>query len=133
MQPGLKRSDPCPCGSGLKYKKCHGNATIINGCTEIAQYMLLKLISKARYAAGLIDEEEYNRLAETAICAIRQIAGEYEPSCEKECEPEDEVVTGGITELQEGLERCPNCGRPTFGKECIKCKKQEKSDVREQD
>ncbi|MDD2836465.1 MAG: SEC-C metal-binding domain-containing protein [Methanothrix sp.] len=20
------RNDPCPCGSGLKYKKCHGQA-----------------------------------------------------------------------------------------------------------
>lgn len=22
--PGTKRNDPCPCGSGKKYKQCHG-------------------------------------------------------------------------------------------------------------
>jgi preprotein translocase subunit SecA len=23
-QPKVGRNDPCPCGSGKKYKKCHG-------------------------------------------------------------------------------------------------------------
>ena len=23
--PKVGRNEPCPCGSGLKYKKCHGN------------------------------------------------------------------------------------------------------------
>jgi preprotein translocase subunit SecA len=26
-QPKVKRNDPCPCGSGKKYKKCHGRAS----------------------------------------------------------------------------------------------------------
>ena len=25
-QPKVGRNDPCPCGSGRKYKKCHGKA-----------------------------------------------------------------------------------------------------------
>ncbi|HEY4956344.1 MAG TPA: SEC-C metal-binding domain-containing protein [Caldimonas sp.] len=25
--PKVGRNDPCPCGSGKKYKKCHGAAT----------------------------------------------------------------------------------------------------------
>jgi preprotein translocase subunit SecA len=25
-QPKVGRNDPCPCGSGKKYKKCHGSA-----------------------------------------------------------------------------------------------------------
>lgn len=25
-QPKVGRNDPCPCGSGRKYKKCHGGA-----------------------------------------------------------------------------------------------------------
>ena len=25
-QPKVGRNDPCPCGSGKKYKKCHGKA-----------------------------------------------------------------------------------------------------------
>jgi preprotein translocase subunit SecA len=24
--PKIGRNDPCPCGSGLKFKKCHGEA-----------------------------------------------------------------------------------------------------------
>ena len=26
-EPKVGRNDPCPCGSGKKYKKCHGSAT----------------------------------------------------------------------------------------------------------
>jgi uncharacterized protein YecA (UPF0149 family) len=25
-QPKVGRNEPCPCGSGKKYKKCHGGA-----------------------------------------------------------------------------------------------------------
>jgi len=25
-EPKVGRNDPCPCGSGKKYKKCHGTA-----------------------------------------------------------------------------------------------------------
>jgi hypothetical protein len=31
------RSDPCPCGSGKKYKKCHGAATAAGGATQTAR------------------------------------------------------------------------------------------------
>ena len=27
VEPAPGRNDPCPCGSGRKYKKCHGAAT----------------------------------------------------------------------------------------------------------
>jgi preprotein translocase subunit SecA len=30
-QPKVGRNDPCPCGSGKKYKKCHGSATAVKG------------------------------------------------------------------------------------------------------
>jgi hypothetical protein len=26
-EPKVGRNDPCPCGSGKKFKKCHGGAT----------------------------------------------------------------------------------------------------------
>jgi preprotein translocase subunit SecA len=26
-EPKIGRNDPCPCGSGKKYKKCHGQGT----------------------------------------------------------------------------------------------------------
>jgi preprotein translocase subunit SecA len=30
-QPKVGRNDPCPCGSGKKYKKCHGAAVAAKG------------------------------------------------------------------------------------------------------
>jgi preprotein translocase subunit SecA len=27
-EPKVGRNDPCPCGSGKKYKKCHGSASV---------------------------------------------------------------------------------------------------------
>ncbi|MEJ2582964.1 MAG: SEC-C metal-binding domain-containing protein, partial [Acidobacteriota bacterium] len=30
-QPKVGRNDPCPCGSGKKYKKCHGAANAEKG------------------------------------------------------------------------------------------------------
>jgi preprotein translocase subunit SecA len=30
-EPKVGRNDPCPCGSGKKYKKCHGSATVSAG------------------------------------------------------------------------------------------------------
>src|SRR5215475_3092741 len=24
LEPGVRRNDPCPCGSGKRYKECHG-------------------------------------------------------------------------------------------------------------
>ena len=29
-QPKVGRNDPCPCGSGKKYKKCHGQGAADN-------------------------------------------------------------------------------------------------------
>jgi hypothetical protein len=36
VEPKRGRNDPCPCGSGRKYKKCHGGqhpaSTMTSGC-----------------------------------------------------------------------------------------------------
>ena len=32
-EPKVGRNDPCPCGSGKKYKKCHGARTVDTGGT----------------------------------------------------------------------------------------------------
>jgi preprotein translocase subunit SecA len=28
VEPKIGRNDPCPCGSGKKYKKCHGAVVV---------------------------------------------------------------------------------------------------------
>ncbi|MFN3414561.1 MAG: SEC-C metal-binding domain-containing protein, partial [Thermoanaerobaculum sp.] len=32
--PKVGRNDPCPCGSGKKYKKCHGATTSVGGLSD---------------------------------------------------------------------------------------------------
>ena len=41
-EPG--RNEPCPCGSGLKYKKCHGDVVKQEKCNKVANEMMVKLI-----------------------------------------------------------------------------------------
>jgi len=31
------RNDPCPCGSGLKFKRCHGDAAFKNTAFRVSQ------------------------------------------------------------------------------------------------
>lgn len=38
------RNDPCPCESGLKYKKCHGDPGKIAICNAIVREKMLELI-----------------------------------------------------------------------------------------
>lgn len=38
------RNDPCPCGSTLKYKRCHGDPGKIAICNAIVREKMLKLI-----------------------------------------------------------------------------------------
>lgn len=38
------RNDPCPCGSGLKYKKCHGDPAKVEICNRVANEKMVELI-----------------------------------------------------------------------------------------
>lgn len=38
------RNDPCPCGSGLKYKRCHGDPGKIAICEQAVRETMLRLI-----------------------------------------------------------------------------------------
>lgn len=43
-EPG--RNDLCPCGSGLKYKKCHGDIVKIQLCQQAAFKLMQELIAE---------------------------------------------------------------------------------------
>lgn len=43
---GPGRNDPCPCGSGLKLKKCHGDIVKIQLCQQAASKLMQELITE---------------------------------------------------------------------------------------
>ena len=115
----VRRNQKCPCGSGLKFKKCHGSPTIQQEVKQMAVMMVFKRITEARGRAGIISQEECERLvSQVDTRMIEMITGEVdEPPA-----PEPAVEVKDVAELQKDLDRCPKCGQVTFGKECIKCK-----------
>lgn len=51
-EPG--RNEPCPCRSGLKYKKCHGDPVKIDMVNHAANVAMNHLIQCERIKKGLI-------------------------------------------------------------------------------
>jgi len=47
------RNDLCPCGSGLKYKHCHGDEAKRMICAHIANEAMARLIHQERKKHGL--------------------------------------------------------------------------------
>lgn len=47
------RNQPCPCGSGLKYKHCHGNLLKQQMCQHVAEEAMKKLIFQEQINKGL--------------------------------------------------------------------------------
>lgn len=44
----ISRNEPCPCSSGLKFKKCHGDIVKQEKCREIANIYMLELIEEEK-------------------------------------------------------------------------------------
>ena len=40
-----KRNEPCPCGSGLEFKKCHGDPAKLAAVRHIANEAMLIMIA----------------------------------------------------------------------------------------
>jgi hypothetical protein len=51
------RNEPCPCGTGLKQKYCHGDPKKLYACNKVAQLYMMQLIIEERKKRGL---EPYN-------------------------------------------------------------------------
>ncbi len=51
-----KRSDPCSCGSTLKYRDCHGDGDKQRLCNEIVRQYMLSLIAEEMIKKGIMCE-----------------------------------------------------------------------------
>ena len=58
QEPG--RNEPCPCGSGLKMKHCHGDPGKKAICEAVVREHMLILIKQEQLKRGLITQEEYD-------------------------------------------------------------------------
>ena len=54
------RNEPCPCGSGLKFKHCHGDPGKTAICEAVVREHMLILIKQEQLKRGLITQEEYD-------------------------------------------------------------------------
>lgn len=46
--PKADRNEKCPCGSGLKYKHCHGDAGKVAICNRVANEKMVQLIAEEK-------------------------------------------------------------------------------------
>ena len=47
------RNQPCPCGSELKQKDCHGDPVKLQLCNKVAQMYMMRLIQEERKKKGI--------------------------------------------------------------------------------
>lgn len=108
-EPG--RNEPCVCGSGLKFKQCHGDPGKAAVCNRVANEKMLNLIMEEKHKRKLISDVEYSNFI-----------AKRDPKT-----PREPVTGKDVGELLEsaGLVRCVSCGAvvPSGNELCIKCKK----------
>ena len=49
-----KRNQPCPCGSKLKFKHCHGDPLKMEACNHMVRQYMLNLIMSEKLERGMI-------------------------------------------------------------------------------
>lgn len=54
----IGRNDPCPCGSKLKFKHCHGDELKTAIAKRIANQAMLLMVAETRCKKELITKEE---------------------------------------------------------------------------
>ncbi len=109
-----QRNELCGCGSGLKFKYCHGDAGKAAVCEHYLNEIMLRLIMKEKYKRGMITKGEYDGwISKTKGEAVQ--------------EPVTELDVGEILDKAK-LKRCAGalCGAPVPDTEefCIKCREQ---------
>lgn len=152
------RNDPCPCGSGLKFKNCHGDQVLQQKCQWFLRLFLGLQIMERQLRSGKITQEAYDQ----RTSAIREelvegIVGE-EPDAEDQGEPlgprpeptDEDLDTDEIAGDSPGPEIVPlrpkesinldqlrqdnnlircSCGNVyPAGSQCAKCKRKEQGE-----
>ena len=67
-EPG--RNEPCPCGSGLKRKHCHGDPLKIDSVNHAANVAMNHLIQCERVKRGIICEHGVLRTEHCKDCKV---------------------------------------------------------------
>lgn len=71
QQPG--RNDLCPCGSGLKYKICHGDPGKRAVCERVMMEKMVELILREKIKKGLICQHGIAKGEHCKECKIGDI------------------------------------------------------------
>ena len=58
MKVAHARNAKCKCGSGLKFKNCHGNQEFMQKANVVANLAMSVMIHHKRYKSGMITEDE---------------------------------------------------------------------------
>ncbi len=70
----IRRNDPCPCESGLKFKQCHGDQVKRVQCKAAATARMLELIQEEKIRRGVIvvDEDSLKEAYDEAAEKMRK-------------------------------------------------------------
>ncbi|KKN72423.1 hypothetical protein LCGC14_0411360 [marine sediment metagenome] len=114
----VQRNDKCPCGSGLKHKKCHGDMQLANMATSAAKIVATMNIARRVYDADPATESQYregtlqmikvlNNMLPDGIAVIMVDAEETEPEIDKLAEKAESGSS--LEEVQRDMAPCPSC------------------------
>jgi hypothetical protein len=127
-EPG--RNDKCPCRSGLKYKRCHGDGQLAQNANRVAKFFVTMNIARRAYDAELVTGSEYEKGTGMMIKAFNDLLPDgLEISMTEVVEVEDmpdkleekEKAGQTLDDIQKGMEPCPTCGvRLPAGMQCAK-------------
>ena len=66
----IGRNDPCPCKSGLKHKKCHGDPVKIMQVKHAAEVAINHLIQNERIRKGIICKHGLLKIEHCKECKV---------------------------------------------------------------
>ena len=75
-----RRNSPCSCGSGLKFKKCHGDSAKLAVVKHIANEAMLIMIARAKVENLSIefDEEDYDTVINNPELVLPKFIRQYD-------------------------------------------------------
>ena len=72
-----QRNDPCSCGSGLKFKRCHGDPAKLQVVKHVVNEAMLIMIARAKNESGLMNGTEYSEVIQNPKSVLRQFYDMY--------------------------------------------------------
>jgi len=75
-----RRNEPCSCGSGLKFKKCHGDPAKLAVVKHIANEAMLIMIARAKVENLDIEfnEEDYDKVINNPELVLPKFTRQYD-------------------------------------------------------